>query len=46
MFRYLAPVFAVGLVLTFLLPEKRLTDGNGPPPKSASGTEVAALVSD
>ncbi|WP_062642594.1 MDR family MFS transporter [Streptomyces maremycinicus] len=29
-FRYMAPLFALGLVLAFLLPEKRLADGSGP----------------
>ncbi|MER7795065.1 MDR family MFS transporter [Streptomyces sp. NPDC097640] len=29
-FRYLLPLFALGLVLAFLLPEKRLADGSGP----------------
>jgi len=30
-FRYLVPVFAVGLVLALLLPEKRLSNGNASP---------------
>ncbi|WP_427918809.1 MDR family MFS transporter [Streptomyces sp. cg40] len=29
-FRYMTPLFAIGLALAFLLPEKKLADGNGP----------------
>ncbi|MEW2400843.1 MDR family MFS transporter [Streptomyces sp. NPDC046862] len=29
-FRYMVPVFVLGLALAFLLPEKKLADGNGP----------------
>lgn len=31
-FAYLVPVFAIGLVLAFLLPEKKLADTNDPEP--------------
>lgn len=31
-FRYLVPVFVLGLLLAFLLPEKKLADDNGPAP--------------
>jgi hypothetical protein len=27
-FRYLVPLFAIGLILTFFLPEKQLADSN------------------
>jgi hypothetical protein len=31
-FGYLAPVFVIGLVLAFFLPEKKLADTNDPEP--------------
>ncbi len=50
-FRYLVPVFAVGLVLAFLLPEKKLADDHDPRPgatpdqphATADRPEVTAL---
>ncbi|WP_246203439.1 hypothetical protein [Streptomyces tailanensis] len=36
-FRYLAPLFALGLVLAFLLPEKKLAGGDGHDHDSAAG---------
>jgi hypothetical protein len=33
-FAYLAPVFAVGLLLAFFLPEKKLADTNEPRPET------------
>ncbi|WP_226967163.1 MDR family MFS transporter [Streptomyces phaeolivaceus] len=44
-FRYLVPVFVVGLVLAFLLPEKKLADGNDDVgPDVTPGQPEAALT--
>ncbi|GAB3262091.1 MDR family MFS transporter [Kineosporia babensis] len=37
-FLYLIPIFAVGLVLAFLLPEKELADGRAPEPEVEEAT--------
>ncbi|MDD9376907.1 MDR family MFS transporter [Streptomyces sp. ZAF1911] len=36
-FRYMVPVFVIGLALAFLLPEKKLADDNGPDADEAPG---------
>lgn len=43
-FRYLVPVFALGLVLAFLLPEKRLTDGHDEPGADATPSRPEETV--
>jgi hypothetical protein len=41
-FRYLVPVFALGLVLAILLPEKKLADDNGPDLDTAAAARTSA----
>jgi hypothetical protein len=38
-FRYLVPVFLLGLLLAFLLPEKKLADGNDSDPEVTPATQ-------
>ncbi|GAA4736347.1 MDR family MFS transporter [Phytohabitans rumicis] len=40
-FRYMIPVFVLGLVLALLLPEKKLADNNDPDPDATPATALA-----
>lgn len=45
-FGYLVPIFAVGLVLAFLLPEKKLADDKDPGPDTTSAAQPGEAGSD